>query len=201
VGTALSAAVRRPGWTFALVLDAVAAVGGFATVRWGPTGAVELALSAAAVLIAAATASLCDDDLVDLTCTSPVTVRRRTVARLLLGVLAAAVAATAAVAGLAGAVPRDLLGGPLATMALVVAVGIATGVVAARVRPDVPAAIPAALLVVAVLLGARRLTLDVLEDSGARTACAVLVAGVAVLVMTRDRAAPRRLPSRRGPSA
>ena len=80
-------------------------------------------------------------------------------------------------------------------MVLVVALGTATGVAAARIRPDVPAAIPAALLLVAGELCAQQLTLPagavVVDDSWTRTACAVVLAAAVVVVMTRDRAAAR----------
>ena len=191
----LSAAVRMPGWTFALALDAVAAVGGYAIVRWGPPEAVGLALTAAAVLIATATASLSDDAVVDLTCTSPLTLRRRTIARLSLGLLVAAAAGAAVFAGLIGTVPREALGDPVSSMILVVALGTATGVAAARIRPDIPAAIPAAVLLVGGELCVQQLPLPaggvVFDDSWTRTAGAVVLAAAVVAVMTRDRAAAR----------
>lgn len=196
---ALSAAVRAPGWAFALGLDAVAALGGHATLRWGPTHAVGIAVTAAAVLIATATASLSDDAMVDLSCTSPLTLRRRTVARLALGLLVAATACATVLAALVGTLPREALEAPAASMVLVVAVGTATGVAAARIRPDVPAAIPAAIVLVAgelcaaqVTLPAAVLALGVVADAWTRTAGVVLVAAAVVILMTRDRGARAR---------
>ena len=97
--TPMAVALRTPGWIFAIVLDVVGAMGGYATLRWGPEAALRITALTATNLIAIATASLCDDDMVDLTSTSPLTLRSRTAARLALGLLLAVVSGAVVVAG------------------------------------------------------------------------------------------------------
>jgi hypothetical protein len=198
VQVAVLVAVRRPGWGVALGVDAAVVVGALSALRWGPPGAAVNALTLAAVLLAAATASLLDDDMAGLTATVPTPLRVRTLARLALGSVAAAGAWAATVRGAERVAPDVWPDGVTPLAVTLVGAGAALGAITARRLGDLPAALPTALVLtpVAFLLDDVPWPTPLPElarwaalDPGERTAWSLVAAALAVLLATRDPAA------------